>query len=85
MFYQAEPHVKEKKDFVKDKIPLPRDNMLRRKLTIPKQVPNGRTFVARYERVNRATLATTNVRIKRTYRRATGPRRQRLKCFGPRR
>ena len=35
MFYQAEPHVKEKKDFVKDKMPLLRDNMLRRKLTIP--------------------------------------------------
>ena len=65
---------------------LPRDNILPHKLTTPKQVrlPNGRTFVARYKRVNRATLVLTNVRIKRTYRRAIGPRQQRLKYFGPR-
>ena len=66
---------------------LPRDNILLRKLATPKQVrlPNGQTFVARYERVNRASLAPTNVTIKRTYRRTIGPRRQRLRYFCPRR
>ena len=65
---------------------------LLRKLATPKQVkqvkqvklPNGRIFVARYERVNRVTLARTNIRIKRTSPRAIGPRQQRLKYFGPR-
>ena len=66
---------------------MPRDNILLRKLATPKQVrrPNGRTFTARYERVNRGTLAPTNVKIKITYRRSIGPRRQRLRYFGPRR
>ena len=52
--------------------------MLRR-LARPRQVtlPNGRTYLARYERVNRASLYLTNARIKRTYRQKTGPRRQR--------
>ena len=51
--------------------------MLRR-LAKPRQVslPDGRTFLARYERVNRASLYPTNVRIKRTYRQKIGPRRQ---------
>ena len=37
----------------------PRNNILLRKLATPKQerIPNGRTFVARYERVNRGTVA----------------------------
>ena len=66
---------------------MPRDNILLRKLAMPKQVRllNGQTFVARYERVNRGTLAPTNVRIKRTYRCTIGPRQQRLRYFGPRR
>ena len=65
-------------------MPLPRDNILLHKLTTPKQVslPNGQTFLAQYEKVNRATLPPTNVRIKRTYRRDIGPRQQRLKYFG---
>ena len=52
--------------------------MLRR-LAQPRRVtlPNGRTFLARYERINRASLYPKNVRIKRTYRRKIGPRRQR--------
>ena len=56
-----------------------RNKILLRRLAQPKQVtlPNGRTFLARYERVNRATLYLTNVRIKRTYTRKIGPRRQR--------
>ena len=40
-------------------------------------LPNGRTFLARYKRVNRANLYPTNVRIKRTFTRKIGPRRQR--------
>ena len=52
--------------------------MLRR-LAHPRRVslPNGQTFLAQYERVNRASLYPTNVRIKRAYRRKIGPRRQR--------
>ena len=57
----------------------PRNNVLLRSFAQARQVslPNGRTFLARYERVNRASLYPTNVRIKRTYRRKIGPRRQR--------
>ena len=67
-------------------MPLPRDNILLRKSATPKQIklPNGRAFVARYKRVNRRTLAPTNVTINKTYRRSIGPRRQRLRYFGPR-
>ena len=56
-----------------------RNNILLQKLAQSKQVtlPNGQTFLARYERVNRATLNRTIVRIKRTYKRKIGPRRQR--------
>ena len=56
-----------------------RNNILLRRLAQPRRVtlPNGRIFLARYERVNRASLYPTNVRIKRTYRRKIGPRRQR--------
>ena len=57
----------------------PQNNILLRRLAQPRRVtlPNGRTFLARYERVNRASLYPTNVRIKRTYTRKIGPRRQR--------
>ena len=56
-----------------------RNNILLRRLAQPRRVtlPNGRIFLARYEPVNRASLYPTNVRIKRTYRRKIGPRRQR--------
>ena len=56
-----------------------RNNILLRRLAQPRRItlPNGGTFLARYERVNRASLYPTNVRIKRTYRRKIGPRRQR--------
>ena len=82
-----EPQAEEKENFVEDNMPMPRDNILLRKLATPKQVRllNGKTFVARCERVNRRTLAPTNVRIRRTYRHSIGPRRQRLRYFGPRR
>ena len=57
----------------------PRNNILLRSLAQPRRVtlPNGRTFLARYERVNRASLYPINVRIKRIYTRKIGPRRQR--------
>ena len=57
----------------------PRNNILLRRLAQPRRVtlPNGRTFLARYKRVNRASLYPTNVRIKRTYRQKIGPTRQR--------
>ena len=56
-----------------------RNNILLRRLAQPRRVtlPNGRTFLARYERVNRASLYPTNVRIKRTYTRKIGPSRER--------
>ena len=56
-----------------------RNNILLRRLAQPRRVtlPNDRTFLARYERVNRASLYPANVRIKRTYRRKIGPTTQR--------
>ena len=56
-----------------------RNNILLQKLPESKLVklPNGRTFYARYQRVNRETLYPTKVRIRRTYVRKVGPRRQR--------
>ena len=56
-----------------------RNNIFLRKLPQPKLVklPNGRTFYVRYQRLNRQTLYPTKVRIKRTYVRKIGPRRQR--------
>ena len=56
-----------------------RSNILLRRLAQPRPVtlPNSRTFLARYERVNRTSLYPTNVRIKRTYTQKIGPRRQR--------
>ena len=56
-----------------------RNNILLQRLAQPTRItlPNGRTFFARYERVNRATLYPTNIRIKKTYTQKIGPRRQR--------
>ena len=55
------------------------NNVLLRRLAQPRRVtlPNGQTFLARNERVNRTSLYPTNVRIKRTYMRKIDPRRQR--------
>ena len=55
-----------------------RNNVLLKKLAQPKRIifPNGRTFLAQYEHLDRATLYPTNVRIKRTYTGKIGPRRQ---------
>ena len=65
----------------------PQNNILLQKLATPKKVrlPKGRKFLARYERVNRGTLAPTNVNIRRTYTRSIGLRRQRQRRIGPRR
>ena len=48
---------------------MPRNNVLLRRLPAAKrvQLPNGRVFFAKYERVNRHALAPTQVRIGRTY------------------
>ena len=56
-----------------------RNNVLLKKLAQPKRIilPNGRTFLARCEHLDRATLYPTKVRIKRTYTGKIGPRRQR--------
>ena len=56
-----------------------RNNILLRRLAQCRRVtlPNGRTFLARFERVKRASLYPTNFRIKRTYTRKIGSRRQR--------
>ena len=56
-----------------------RNNILLRRVVQPRRVTllNGRTFLARYEGVNRANIYPTNVRIKRTYTQKIGPRRQR--------
>ena len=46
-----------------------------RKLDVPKRVtiPNGRYFVARYERINRRDLPA-NIRMRRTYTQRAAPR-----------
>ena len=49
-----------------------------RKLDVPKRVtlPNGRTFVARYERIKRQDLPA-DIRMKRTYKQRAAPRGRR--------
>ena len=49
-----------------------------RKLAVPKRVtlPNGRTFVARYERIKRSELPA-EIRMRRTYRQRAAPRNRR--------
>ena len=65
---------------------MPRNNPLMRRLPAPNrvQLPNGRVFFARYQRVNRHALAPTQVRVVRTYVRKIGPRRHRIRRLGPR-
>ena len=48
------------------------------KLAVPKRVtlPNGRTFVARYERIKRSELRP-EIRMRRTYRQRAAPRNRR--------
>ena len=53
------------------------------KLAVPKRVnlPNGRSSVARYERIKRSELPD-NIRMRRTYRQRAAPRNRR--CRQPR-
>ena len=55
-----------------------KENYPIRKLAVPKRVnlPNGRTFVARYERIKRSELPP-EIRMRRTYRQRAAPRNRR--------
>ena len=55
-----------------------RSNILLRKRAVPKrvQLPDGRIFYARYERIGKANYPK-NVSVRRTYTRTIGPKRQR--------
>ena len=55
-----------------------KENYPMRKLDVPKRVilPNGRTFVARYERIKRRDLPA-NIQMKRTYKQRAAPRGRR--------
>ena len=68
----------EEPDVEEENCDIPKDNILLRKLPKPKLVclPNGRTFYAKYTRVLRNQLPQ-NVRVRGTYVRKIGPRRQR--------
>ena len=46
-----------------------RNNILLQRLPVPKwvQLPNGRVFSAKYQRVNRHALALTKVKIAKIY------------------
>ena len=71
---------RETRTFTKTVFIMPlRNNILLQRPAQPRRVtlPNGQTSLARHEHVNRASLYPTNVRIKITYRRKIGPRRQR--------
>ena len=65
---------------------MPRNNILLRRFPAPKwvQLPNGRVFFAKYQRVGRHALTLTYVRTARTYVRKFGARRQRITKIGPR-
>ena len=59
-----------------------KENYVMRKLAVPKRVtlPNGRSFVARYERIKRSELPA-NICMQRTYRQRAAPRnRRRVVC-----
>ena len=55
-----------------------KENYAMRKLAVPKRVtlPNGRSFVARYEKIKRSELPP-NIRMRRTYRQRAAPRNSR--------
>ena len=55
-----------------------KENYPMRKLDVPKRVtlPNGRTFVARYERIKRRDLPA-DIQMKRTYKQRAVPRGRR--------
>ena len=55
-----------------------KENYPMRKLAVPKRVtlPNGRTFVVRYERIKWSELPA-EIRMRRTYRQRAAPRNRR--------
>ena len=63
---------------------MPRTNILLQRLPNLRgvQLPNGRVFFAKHERVHRHSLAPNQVRIARTNIRKLGPRRKRIRLFG---
>ena len=63
-----------------------RNNILLQRIPAPKQVqlPNGRVFFAKYQRVGRPWLIPTGIRISRTYVRKIRHRQQRIRKIGPR-
>ena len=65
---------------------MPRNSILVQRLPAPKrvQLPNGRVFFEKYQRIDRHALAPTQVKIARTYVQKIGPRRQRIRRIGPR-
>ena len=65
---------------------MPRNKILLRRLPTPKraQLPNGRVYFAKYQRVGRHALTPTRIRISRTYVRKIRPRQQRIRKIGPR-
>ena len=60
-----------------------KENYAMRKLAVPKRVtlPNGRSFVARYERIKRGNLPP-NICMRRTYRQRAAPRNRRRRQRG---
>ena len=60
-----------------------KENYAMRKLSVPKRVnlPNGRSFVARYERIKRADLPP-NIRMRRTCRQRAALRNRRRRQRG---
>ena len=83
----AEEEGREKEeDEDQDELAMPRNNILLQRLPSPKcvQLPNGRVFYARYQKVSRHVLNPTRVKIARTYVRKIGLRRQRIRRIGQR-
>ena len=66
----------QKEDQDQGELAVPRNNILLQRLPEPKhvQLPNGRLFYARYQKVDRQMLNPTHVKIARTYVRKTGPK-----------
>ena len=64
---------------------MPRNNILLQRFPEPRYIklPNGRVFFVKYQRVGRERLPE-RVKIRRTYVRKTGPRRQRIRRIGSR-
>ena len=64
---------------------MPRNNILLQRLPQPRrvQLPNGRVFFAKYQRVGRCVLNPVHLRINRTHLQKVVSRRQRICRYGP--